>query len=152
MKQTQGFGPSGETIMEYSIYDAARAGFGFTLIPASGVAVNLGGRVEGVASEDLIGGKEGYRRPGYVVSVEPGVSWAYQGFNFSLNVPIAVYRNRTQSVSDKAITAATGTKTQGDAAFADYLVSFNVAYRFGGKHNMMPAVEGKFKDVNTPKH
>ena len=28
MKQTQGFGPSGETIMEYSIYDAAKAGFG----------------------------------------------------------------------------------------------------------------------------
>ncbi|HAK12114.1 MAG TPA: nucleotidyltransferase [Chitinophagaceae bacterium] len=28
MKQTQSFGPSGETIMEYSIYDAIRAGFG----------------------------------------------------------------------------------------------------------------------------
>lgn len=28
MKQVQGFGPSGETIMEYSIYDAIRAGFG----------------------------------------------------------------------------------------------------------------------------
>ncbi len=28
MKQTQGFGPNGETIMEYSIYDAIRAGFG----------------------------------------------------------------------------------------------------------------------------
>src|SRR6266567_2687145 len=28
MKQTQGFGPSGETIMDYSIYDAIRAGFG----------------------------------------------------------------------------------------------------------------------------
>lgn len=27
MKQTQGFGPSGETILEYSIYDAIRAGF-----------------------------------------------------------------------------------------------------------------------------
>jgi NDP-sugar pyrophosphorylase family protein len=27
MKQTQGFGPSGETIMEYSIYDAIQAGF-----------------------------------------------------------------------------------------------------------------------------
>ncbi len=27
MKQTEGFGPSGETIMEYSIYDAIRAGF-----------------------------------------------------------------------------------------------------------------------------
>ena len=28
MKQVQGFGPSGETIMEYSIYDAISAGFG----------------------------------------------------------------------------------------------------------------------------
>ena len=27
MKQIQGFGPSGETILEYSIYDAIRAGF-----------------------------------------------------------------------------------------------------------------------------
>lgn len=27
MKQTQGFGPSGETIMEYSVYDAIAAGF-----------------------------------------------------------------------------------------------------------------------------
>ncbi|MFT4024236.1 MAG: sugar phosphate nucleotidyltransferase, partial [Flavihumibacter sp.] len=28
LKQIQSFGPSGETIMEYSIYDAIRAGFG----------------------------------------------------------------------------------------------------------------------------
>ncbi len=28
MKQTEGFGPGGETIMEYSIYDAIHAGFG----------------------------------------------------------------------------------------------------------------------------
>lgn len=28
LKQIQGFGPSGETIMEYSIYDAIRSGFG----------------------------------------------------------------------------------------------------------------------------
>lgn len=28
MKQTEGFGPSGETIMDYSIYDAIKAGFG----------------------------------------------------------------------------------------------------------------------------
>jgi choline kinase len=28
MKQTEGFGPDGETIMDYSIYDAIRAGFG----------------------------------------------------------------------------------------------------------------------------
>src|SRR3712207_9556364 len=28
MKQIQSFGPSGETIMDYSVYDAIRAGFG----------------------------------------------------------------------------------------------------------------------------
>jgi CTP:molybdopterin cytidylyltransferase MocA len=28
MKQVEGFGPSGETIMDYSIYDAIRSGFG----------------------------------------------------------------------------------------------------------------------------
>jgi dTDP-glucose pyrophosphorylase len=31
MKQTQSFGPSGETIMEYSVYDAIEAGFGGVL-------------------------------------------------------------------------------------------------------------------------
>ena len=31
MKQTQSFGPSGETIMEYSVYDAINAGFGRVL-------------------------------------------------------------------------------------------------------------------------
>jgi len=28
MKQIDGFGPNGETIIEYSIYDAIKAGFG----------------------------------------------------------------------------------------------------------------------------
>ncbi len=126
---------------------AARVGFGYAVLPQAGLSMNLGGRVEGVASEDLIGGKEGYRRPGYVVSVEPGITWSYQNFNIALNVPFAVYRNRTQSVSDKAITEATGKFTQGDAAFADYLTSLSVSYRFGGKHDMMPAKTGTFKDV-----
>jgi hypothetical protein len=107
---------------------AARAGIGYALAPMAGLSVNLGGRLEGVASEDLIGGKEGYRRPGYVISIEPGISWAHEKFNFALNAPVAVYRNRTKSVSDKAI----GNGQHGDAAFADYLISASVAYRFGG--------------------
>ncbi len=125
---------------------AARVGFGYVLLPQSGVVVNLGGRVEGVASEDLIGGKGGYRRPGYVISVEPGVNWAFGDFNVALNVPFAVYRNRTKSVSDKAI----GNGQHGDAAFADYLTSLSVSYRFGGKHDKMPATGGTFKNVPAP--
>lgn len=130
---------------------AARVGLGFALAPMAGLSANLGGRLEGVASEDLIGGKGGYRRPGYVISVEPGLDWSRGNFNLALNVPIAVYRNRTQSVSDKAITESTGKFTQGDAAFADYLISLSAAYRFGGKHDMMPQTGGTFKDVPAPK-
>ena len=35
MKQTEGFGPAGETIMEYSIYDAIRAGYNNCLLYTS---------------------------------------------------------------------------------------------------------------------
>jgi len=131
---------------------AARVGFGIGLAPKLGLGANIGGRVEGIASEDLVGGKGGYRRPGYVVSVEPGLDWTHGNYNFALNVPFAVYRNRTQSVSDKAITESTGKFTQGDAAFADYLISLSATYRFGGNHDMMPTSGGTFKDVPASKN
>lgn len=52
MKQTQGFGPSGETIMEYSIYDAIRAGFGKVVFLIRGeheqmFRENFGDKLEG---------------------------------------------------------------------------------------------------------
>lgn len=52
MKQTQGFGPGGETIMEYSIYDAIRAGFGKVVFLIRGeheamFRENFGNKLEG---------------------------------------------------------------------------------------------------------
>ena len=35
MKQIESFGPSGETIMDYSIYDAIQAGFGKIVLQTS---------------------------------------------------------------------------------------------------------------------
>jgi hypothetical protein len=70
-----------------------------------------------------------------VVSVEPGVSYALDKLVLSLNVPFALYRNRTQSFSDKARTAETGIYRHGDAAFANYLINFNVSYRINTKPN-----------------
>jgi hypothetical protein len=49
-----------------------------------------------------------------------------------LSVPIAVYRNRTQSYIDKIRTEQRGREVIGDAAFADYLISLGISYRFGG--------------------
>ena len=89
----------------------------------------LGGRIEGVPSSDLIGSSAGYRRPGYVVSMEPGVSYSLGNLILSLNIPLALYRNRTQSYADKQRTLETGVYRIGDAAFANYLINFNVSYR-----------------------
>lgn len=104
----------------------------------SGFNAYLGGRIEGVPSNDLIGGSEGYRRPGYAVSVEPGIRYFSHKYSFFASVPIALYRNRTQSYEDKQRTETTGVYTQGDAAFADYLVSIGISYRFMNKHKKEP--------------
>jgi len=45
-------------------------------------------------------------------------------------VPIAVMRNRTQSVPDILKTEQTGVYSQGDAAFADYSVNIGFSIRF----------------------
>jgi len=89
----------------------------------------IGARYEGIPSEDLIGESQGFRRPGYIVSLEPSVVYITGKHTFGVNVPIALYRNRTQNTIDKARTELTGTYTIGDAAFADWLLSVTYAYR-----------------------
>ncbi|HYC28108.1 MAG TPA: hypothetical protein VEB42_04815 [Chitinophagaceae bacterium] len=84
---------------------------------------SLGGRLEGIPAKDLVGGSSGFRRPGYVVSVEPGMSYTFKKTTAFVTVPVAVKRDRIQSMADKLRTDATGVYTQGDAAFADYLIS-----------------------------
>ncbi len=125
---------------ERSVSDQYAARLGAIYVAGKqGLSFYGGGRIEGVPSSDLIGGDEGGRRPGYAISVEPGVNYGFRNASFSLTVPIAVERNRVQSFSDKQRTKETGEYTIGDAAFADYLINFSFAYRFGGmaKHRTM---------------
>lgn len=92
----------------------ARAGLSRPLPRFSRIVATFGARVEGVPARDRIGGSDGFRRPGYVVSIDPGFMIAHRACILSVNVPFAVYRHRTRSV--------TGIRngTHGDAAFADY--------------------------------
>ena len=87
-----------------------------------------GVRMECLPSEDLIGGSNGFRRPGYVISAEPVVGYKIKDTHFYFSVPVAVQRNRTQSVPDKLRTQKTGVYSQGDAAFADYSINFGVSF------------------------
>ena len=68
-------------------------------------------------------GSSGFRRPGYVISAEPGVNYRFKSFTAFVTVPVALERNRTKSYSDKLITVADGTDVHGDAAFADYSIN-----------------------------
>lgn len=117
---------------EFSCPDqfAARIGT-FYNTKIHGFSLYAGGRIEGVPSYDLIGGSSGYRRPGYAISIEPGVAYSKNNFAVNVSIPFALYRNRVQSYSDKQRTAETGEYRNGDAAFADYLLSFTFTYRFG---------------------
>jgi hypothetical protein len=85
---------------------------------------SLGGRWEGVPSDDLIGRSDGFRRPGYVLSVEPGLAYVLPHDSLSLNVPVTEYMNRTQSYPD------TLTGGHGDAFFAKFLVLITYSHRW----------------------
>ncbi|WP_067037219.1 protein involved in meta-pathway of phenol degradation [Allomuricauda sp. CP2A] len=97
------------------------------------ISGSLGARYEGVPVKDLIGGNEGFRRPGNVLSIDPGIAFIKDNFSINLNVPFAVRRERPQSVTDKQTEEATGNPRQGDAAFADYLINVGVSFRIPSK-------------------
>ncbi|MEO5783326.1 MAG: hypothetical protein ABIQ07_08655 [Ginsengibacter sp.] len=93
------------------------------------VTFSGGIRIEGLPSKDIIGGSRGFRRPGYIISAEPTITWVTKKASFNFSVPVALVRNRTQSNSDKRQTTDTGIYKQGDAAFADYLISAGITFK-----------------------
>jgi hypothetical protein len=108
-----------------SVADQYLYRLGATWFPSEKVGLSLGGRIEGIPVHDLVGDSDGFRRPGYATSVEPGFSYTSGQHTFSLNVPIALHRNREPSVPD--LEEGGG----GDAAFADYVIIFGYFRRFG---------------------
>jgi hypothetical protein len=101
-----------------------RAGVSQVVSSRFGLSASLGGRIEAVQSEDLIGGDRGFRRPGYVMSVEPGISIVSARDAFNLSVPIAFRRSRIKSFIDWQ------NGRHGDAAFADFAVNFSYSRRW----------------------
>jgi hypothetical protein len=128
----------------YNIYASpdqyfARAGFMTSVLKNKNLTFSLAGRLEGIPAYDAFGGQEAYRRPGYVVAIESGVSYRTGQHSFSLFVPYNIVRNRIQSAADianqnlqnSAITDKSQmVHEQGDAAFADYSISLGYSFRF----------------------
>jgi hypothetical protein len=103
-----------------------QAGFAYAVEKVKGLTVTAGLRKEGVTAHDLIGGNEGFRRPGYAVSFEPGVVYSLKNGHdvITANIDRAIYRNRVASVPDMQL------GTHGDAAFADWLWLASFQHRF----------------------
>jgi hypothetical protein len=119
---------NGSNIM--SVPDQLMARAGVNLLFGRWVA-SAGVRDECLPVHDLIGKSDGFRRPGYIITAEPGVTFnASSKVSLYGFVPIAMVRNRTQSVPDKITTQLTGKFTQGDAAFADYVINIGANIRF----------------------
>jgi hypothetical protein len=115
----------GEGVMSIADQFLARGGVAFPIPKVANMMFSGGLRVEGVPVTDIIGGDTGFRRPGVAVSIEPTINMIVKGKNaVTLSVPVAIYRNRFQSVPDKARGA------HGDAAFADYLILAGYSRRF----------------------
>jgi hypothetical protein len=89
-----------------------------------GLALSMGGRMEGVPVRDAFGKSDGFRRPGYVISVEPGLMWSHGRYLVNLSGPMAIERNRKISVTDIE------NHTHGDAAFANYTIIAGLSRTF----------------------
>jgi len=68
-----------------------RLGLSYGLLPEQGLSVSLGGRVDGIPYHDLIGKSDGFRRPSYIVFVDPGVALERGASIWTLSVPIRVF-------------------------------------------------------------
>ncbi len=115
-------GAGGNTGRIWSVGDSYlfRAGLGYTVLPKQGLTLTLGGRMEGTPSTDLIGGSEGRRRPGFAISIEPGLVFTKNRWFASFSAPVALYRNRERNFAGQ----------EGDAAFADFITLFTVGRSF----------------------
>jgi hypothetical protein len=129
------FGPAyGGLVAPIAVPDeySAHAGLTYAVLPRQGLTMSLGGRIDGVPVHDLSGGgDDSFRRPGYVVYVEPAFALARApspltpaGSTLTLSIPIAVDQNRKPN----AIDDAHGQRGGGD--FARFLIFLGLSKRF----------------------
>jgi hypothetical protein len=114
----------GEEVMSVADQYVYRGGISHAFPKVRGLTVTFGGRMEGVPVRDLLGASDGFRRPGYAISIDPGFLYARGSYVFSCNVPFAVERNRRKSLADYQ------RGRHGDAAFADYALTLGMSKRF----------------------
>ena len=115
----------GQGVMSATDQYLFRGGVSQTIPRIRRLALSGGVRGEGVPVHDLLGASDGFRRPGFIFSFDPGFMFKYRNNTLSVNGPWALYRDRPPSVPEIQYNI-----TNGDAFFADYTVIVNLSHHF----------------------
>lgn len=91
-----------------------------TVPGVKGMALLLAARIEGVPVQDVIGETTGFRRPGYTISVEPGIIYTRGATTVSFTVPVATQRNVQPSLGFAR-----------DSTFPDQIFILSLTHRIG---------------------
>jgi len=113
-----------EDVMSVADQYLLRGGVSRPIPKLRGFVGTFGARWEGVPARDAIGRSDGFRRPGYAVSLDPGLMYSRGSSVYSVSVPFAIHRDRTRSVPDLR------NNSHGDAAFADYAIILGFSRTF----------------------
>jgi hypothetical protein len=90
-----------------------------------GIGATFGPRWEGVPAKNLFPvSNDGFRRPGFAVTLGPGIEYAHGANLLQAGVYKAVHRDRTSSYPDSVY------GSHGDAAFAQYVWLASWSHRF----------------------
>ena len=101
------------------------AGLSFPVSHVKGFNITVGPRDEGVPAKNLFpNSNDGFRRPGFAVSVGPGAQYSRGNNILTAGVYKAIHRDRTSSYPDSVY------GTHGDAAFAQYVWLASWTHRF----------------------
>ena len=111
--------------VQVSIPDVYNARGGLTYaVPGVGATFTLGGRIDGIASRDLIGKSDGFRRPAIIGYVEPGLTLSRGADAVSLSVPVRAYVDFRSTVLDRTLRFKGGGDLARKLLFASYLHRF----------------------------
>jgi hypothetical protein len=115
----------GQGVMSVPDQYLFRGGFAHAVPKIRGLDLSFGARMEGIPVRDAFGASNGFRRPGYIISIDPGFMYSVWHETISVNAPWAVQRDRRPSVPEMA-----SNTPNGDAFFADYTIIVVLSHYF----------------------
>lgn len=116
--------PYGGGVLSVPDVYTVRGGLVYALVPSQGLSLSLGGRLDGIPLRDIIGGSSGFRRPGFILYLDPGVALRRGRDEFAVSLPIRLRQDFRESLFDRELHFGGG----GD--LADLLVFAGYTHRF----------------------